>query len=94
MKYFLMIWPPGIPYDFTELYLLNLISTFLASRTRAAPPSQRKKEIAICVFHVLAPSSGGFRVRNGIFRARFAKRAQAEHTAVADTASAIFTLIA
>ena len=43
---------------------------------------------------VLPQSGGGFRVRNGIFRARFAKRAQAEHTTVADTAGAIFALIA
>jgi hypothetical protein len=42
----------------------------------------------------LLQSGGGFRVRNRIFRARFAKCAQAEHTAVADTAGAIFALIA
>jgi len=37
---------------------------------------------------------GGFRVWNRIVRARFVKRAPAEHTAVADTAGAIFALIA
>jgi hypothetical protein len=65
MKYFFMIWPPGITSEFKTVNE-----------------------------SVLTRSGGGFRVRNGIFRARFAKRAPAEHTAVADTAGAIFALIA
>lgn len=37
---------------------------------------------------------GGFRVRNGILRARIAKRMQAKNTTVTHSASAIFALIA
>ncbi len=88
-------WPPGIASEFTELDLLNLIPAFRSSRTREAHPWQRKRGNRYCPFtNVLAQSGGGFRIRNGIFRARFVKRAQAEHTTAADTAAAIFALIA